>query len=143
VWKHIVSSLYLVHAALLAVAAFGFFKFWKRTRFWLPRYIHVLAGIAFLIMFWAMSMAPADAPVNRWGVISRFFFSLALPAIVYFFFIVYGGQHVAFRRSAAIQAPCPCCGDPVAAQPIASSATTSETRFIEQQCPHCGQNLHN
>jgi hypothetical protein len=101
-WNQILSSLYLVHAALLAVAAFGFFKFWARTRFWLPRYIHVMAGIAFLIMFWAMSMAPADPPVNRWGVISRFLFSLALPAIVYFFFIFYGGQHLTFRRSVVI-----------------------------------------
>lgn len=142
-WKQIFGGLYLVHAALLVVAAFGFFKFWGRTRFWLPKYIHVMAGIAFLTMFWVMSMAPADAPVNRWGVMSRFLFSLALPAIVYFFFIVYGGQHAAFRTSVAIHAPCPFCGDPVAAQPITSSEAASTSRLIERQCPHCGHELHN
>jgi hypothetical protein len=141
-WKQIFGVITVAHAAILAAAAIGLFKFWVRTRFWLPKYIHVMAGIAFIIMFWAMSMAPADAPVNRWGFISRFFFSLLLPGIVYLFFIVYGGQHAAYRGSVATQDPCPFCGGPVATQPPGSSEITSETRFLEQQCPHCGQSLH-
>ena len=44
-------AVYLVHAALLVLAAIGFFRFWARTRFWLPKYVHVLAGASFALGF--------------------------------------------------------------------------------------------
>jgi hypothetical protein len=141
-WKHLLGGLYLVHLALLAVAAFGFFTFWARTRFWLPKYIHVLAGIAFLVMLGVLSMATADAPVNKWGLLSRVLFSLALPAIVYFVFVLYGGQRAAFDRSHEGQAPCPFCGHLVAAHPTGSTESQSIGRVIERQCPGCGQAIN-
>jgi hypothetical protein len=141
-WKQVFSAINLIHAVFLAVAAFGLFRFWKRTHFWLPKYIHVMAAIAFLVMFSAMSKAPPDAPVNHWGVVSRFLFSLLLPAIVYFFFILYGGQHVAFRRLRTKQIPCLFCGGMVAAQVWGPSEGTSSPQYVEETCPHCGQALN-
>jgi hypothetical protein len=139
-WKRIFSGLYLVHVALLIIGAYGFFKFWRRTRFWLPKYIHVLAAIGFLLMLWVLSMAPADAPVNRWGPVPRFLFALVLPAIIYFFFVFYGGQRVAFDRSVATKLPCPFCGNPVPAHPVQPGSTLT-TRFLEPVCNQCGQAL--
>jgi hypothetical protein len=140
-WQNIFKAVYLLHAALLVIAAIGLFRFWRSTRFWLPKYVHVLAGIGFVVMLWVLSMAPADAPVNRWGPILRFLFALALPAIVYFFFIFYGGQRVAFNRSMARQVPCPLCSNPVPAYAATPSESTSGIRFLESECPHCGQKL--
>lgn len=34
--NHVFGVISLAHALLLARAAFGLFKFWGRTRFWLP-----------------------------------------------------------------------------------------------------------
>jgi len=85
-------------------------------------------------------MAPVDAPVNRWGAISRFLFSLLLPAIVYFFFILYGGQRVAFDRSMATLVPYPFCGNLVSARP-GELGSESATRFLELVCNRCGQTL--
>jgi hypothetical protein len=37
--------LFFVHA----LSAVGFFIFWARTRFWLPKYAHILAAIGLLV----------------------------------------------------------------------------------------------
>jgi hypothetical protein len=71
---------------LLAIAAIGFIEFWRRTRFWLPKYTQLLAAIGFIVMLRVLSLAPWDAPVNKLGPGSRLLLSLALPAIVYSFF---------------------------------------------------------
>src|SRR5260370_30840682 len=114
-WKVAFKGIYLVHALVLVLAAIGLFRFWARTRFWLPKYVHVLAGLGFVILLGVLAMAPADAPVNHWGPLSRFFFALVIPAIVYFFFVFYGGQPAAFDRSVATPVPCPLFAQPAAA----------------------------
>src|SRR5258708_15930776 len=44
-WKGVFNSFRFFEGALLIVGAVGFLTFWARTRFWLPKYIHVLAAI--------------------------------------------------------------------------------------------------
>src|SRR5690348_12966555 len=88
----------LIHFVFFAVAAVGFFIFWSRTRFWLPKYAHMLAAIALLVGIWCASTIPGDAPVSKQGPIAKLLLALALPAMVYFFFVFYGGQKAAFRR---------------------------------------------
>lgn len=88
----------LVHFVFFAVAAVGFLIFWSRTRFWLPKYAHVLAAIALLIGIWCASTIPDDAPISKRGPLGKLLLALALPAMVYFFFVFYGGQKAAFRR---------------------------------------------
>jgi len=51
-WNALFNRFRLVHAAIFAFAAFGLFGFWARTRFWLPKYVHLLAGIGLLSEFW-------------------------------------------------------------------------------------------
>ena len=141
-WERLFSAFYLLHAFLSIAAAVGLFRFWVRTRFWLPKYVHVLAFIAFVVMLWVLSMASADAPVNHWGFASRLLFSLTLPAIVYFFFVFYGGQRAAYDRSAATYSPCPFCGKAARVYSTNTTEQSSAARFLESQCPHCGQSLN-
>lgn len=87
-----------LHAALLILSAVGFFIFWVRTRFWLPKYAHILALIGLLVGAWAVSTTPEDAPINKAGPLGRFLLALAVPAMVYFFFVFYGGQRAAIKH---------------------------------------------
>lgn len=88
----------LVHAVFLAIAAVGFFIFWVRTRLWLPKYVHVLAAIGLAVGVWCASNVPNDAPISKEGPIAKLLLPLTVPAMVYFFFVFYGGQKAAFRR---------------------------------------------
>ena len=88
----------LLHGVLLALAAVGFFIFWARTRFWLPKYAHILAGIGLAVGIWCVSTVTDDAPISKKGPVVKLLFALVVPAIVYFFFVFYGGQEAAFRR---------------------------------------------
>ena len=87
-----------MHVVQLIGGAIGLFVFWMRTRFWLPKYAHILAAIALLVGVWCVSITPKDAPINKAGMIGKALFALAVPAMVYFFFVFYGGQRAAFRR---------------------------------------------
>jgi hypothetical protein len=88
----------VLHVVLAVLGAIGFFIFWARTRFWLPRYAHVLAIIGLIVGLWCVCNVPAAAPINKAGWTAKLLLALALPAMVYFFFVFYGGQKAAFRQ---------------------------------------------
>jgi hypothetical protein len=88
----------LLHGVLLLISAVGFFIFWARTRFWLPKYAHVLAAIGLVVGVWCASNVPSDAPLSKYGPAAKFLFALIVPAMAYFFFVFYGGQKAAHRR---------------------------------------------
>ena len=88
----------LLHAVLLVISAVGFFIFWARTRFWLPKYAHILAAIGLVVGVWCVSDVPSDAPLGKQSPVVKLLFALILPAMVYFFFVFYGGQKAAHRR---------------------------------------------
>ena len=139
-WHEFFAGFRLIHGILLLVAAVGLFKFWRRSGFWLPTYIHIMAGIGFVITYWALSATPPDAPASKYGPLVRLLIALILPAIIYFFFIIYGGQRVAFRRSFPKKS-CPFCQGLVEVLPEDIHAPGVGTRFAERECPHCGQAL--
>jgi len=91
----------------MALSAIGFFIFWARTRFWLPKYAHILAAIGLVVGLWCVSNTPNDAPINKGGPTARLLSALALPAMVYFFFVFYGGQQAAHRSRFGRPARCP------------------------------------
>jgi hypothetical protein len=49
---------YLMQPTAL-LAAVGFVRFAVRTRFWLPRYVHVMAAVALAIGIWFVTIVPA------------------------------------------------------------------------------------
>jgi hypothetical protein len=138
-WKAAFKSFGLLHGLLLALAAIGAFKFWRRTKFWLPTYVHVLAGIGLTVGAWAAWAAPTDAPIGKYGWMGRLLLALVLPGIIYLYFILHGGQRAAFSRSSkSALAPCPYCRKPIPA--LFSEDTeivTTMPHFVERQCPHC------
>ncbi len=138
-WKHFFDGFNLIHAALLVLAAAASFRFWVRIRFWLPRYIHAMAAIGFAISIWVASALPADAPARKAGSVGRILIALALPAIIYFFFIAYGGPWAAFHSSSRHSAPCPFCQSPVRTVPNNAENPTVSPRFADSFCPSCGR----
>lgn len=88
----------LLHGVLLLVSAVGFFIFWARTKFWLPKYAHVLALIGLVVGLWCVSTVTSDAPLSKQSPATRLLFALVVPAMVYFFFVFYGGQKAAHKR---------------------------------------------
>ena len=138
-WRDLFRGFTVVHAMLAILAAIGFFKLWARTRFWLPRYAHVLAGIGFLAGLLVLSAVPADVR-QRVGLLRQLLGLVIIPAFVYFFFIFYGGN-IAALRSVAILAPCPFCQVPIPAISHRSKAQKSQVRFLEKTCEHCGHSL--
>jgi len=69
----------------LLVMAIGCFFFLARTRFWFPRYAHILAGIGLAIGVWCIWTVPETAPINEHGLIGKVLLVLAMPAMIYFF----------------------------------------------------------
>jgi hypothetical protein len=103
----------IVHAAFFLLAAYGYVRFLIRTRFWLPRYVHVMAVIALVIGFGLLVIIPEDAPVNRgdWANLKRTLMVLLFPTLVYLAFVFYGGQHAAYEaRRNRLAMRCPHCG---------------------------------
>ncbi len=72
-----------LHAVLLTLSAIVFFIFWARTKFWLPKYVHILAGIGLIVGLWCESIMPNNASLNKEGPIARFLFALIVPAMVH------------------------------------------------------------
>jgi len=140
-WNPLFNGFRLVHAAIFAFAAFGLFGFWARTRFWLPKYVHLLAGIGLAVGVLAVSAAPLDAPISKSGRVVRLLLMLLPPAMVSFFFIAYGGQRAAFERTASGLAPCPFCQNPQPAESRRIQGGPRKTWFVERQCRQCGQSF--
>ena len=88
------------HRLLLVLAAAGYFAYWSRTHFWMPRYVHLLAGGALLLGLGMLPMIAADAPINREPLVwvKKGALVAIFPTLVYFFFIFYGGQRAAYER---------------------------------------------
>jgi hypothetical protein len=139
-WKSVFSGFRFLEGILLVLGAVGCLKFWARTRFWLPKYVHVLAAIGLTVGALSVLASPADAPIKQHGLTARVSLALALPAMIYAYFILHGGQHVAFNRSLSKSDPCPFCGNPVKTLPYDAQQTPA-TQFAESVCPHCSQTL--
>jgi hypothetical protein len=118
----------ILHAIVLAVAAIGALRFAIRTRFWLPRYVHYLAGLALALGLASLSLLPPDAPIHRsdWGGLKRARMALIFPGLVHLAFVVLGGQQVAYEREhGRAGTRCPSCGQPNLGR--------------GQRCPSCGR----
>ena len=82
-------------AGLLGFLTLADFLLWRKYRYWIPRYVHLLAVGAFLLICWLNWMwirAGGELTVRR--VIIILFF----PAIVYLFFIGAGGVRAAMSK---------------------------------------------
>ncbi len=115
-----------LHGLIIIISALGFFLFWFRTRLWLPRYVHIMAILSFLLGLGMLHMVPSDAPIYKdAGWFALPFIILLFPAMVYFFFIFYGGQSAAYENNKSIdKIECGYCGNEY---------------YDSDICPNCGQ----
>jgi len=72
----------LLHLVVFLAGAFGFLQFWKRTRFWLPTYVHVFGVMGPVIGIWIATSLSTDAPAAHKGPIIRVLLALVVPAMV-------------------------------------------------------------
>jgi hypothetical protein len=139
--KDVFNGFRFLEVILLIWGGVGYLlTFWARTRFWLPKYIHVLAAIGLIVSALSVWASPADAPIKQHGLIACVLLALVLPAMIYAYFILHGGQQVAFDRSSSKSAPCPFCGNPLKALGYDDQGPPT-TRFAESVCPHCSHTL--
>jgi hypothetical protein len=139
-WNDVFNDFRFLEAILLLVGAFGFLTFWARSRFWLPKYIHVLGAIGLIVGTLSVWASPADSPIKQQGLVACVLLALVLPAIIYAYFILHGGQRAAFSRSSSKSAPCPYCRNPVKTLPNDVQGAPT-TQFAVSVCPHCNQPL--
>jgi len=124
-WIH---ALRWLDVAWKIAAAIILIRFWIRTRFWFPTYVHWIAAVAFLIGLGMLVIMPADAPMNRggWAGVNKTLLVLFFPAVVYVAFVFYGGQRAAYEaRSDRIA--CPHC--------------RASEGFRGTTCTACGQTI--
>ena len=101
--QDLVRFIHVFHGIVLSIAAVGFFALWYRTRFWLPRYVHVLAVVGLGVGIALIYLMPADAPINKQlGIWGNIVLLAICPLLVYLVFVFYGGQAAAYRRHSAI-----------------------------------------
>jgi len=70
------------------------------------------------------------------GPAAKFLLALAVPAIVYLFFVFYGGQKLAFKRRFERSVQCPHCKAETTVLQAPSGITSEIPR-----CEQCGQPL--
>lgn len=119
-----------IHVLLAILAAIGFFHFGVRTRFWFPRYVHYLGGVAVALGLTCLAWMPPDAPIHQggWDWLKNALLVLVFPALVYGFFVFYGGQRAAYERMHQPHVmDCPYC----------RNAHVHPGR----QCPNCGRTV--
>jgi hypothetical protein len=121
-----------IHLGVVVLTTVGALIFLVRTRFWFPKYVHVMAAVAFAIGLGLLQIgafADPDAPVNRgkWAPVKQALLLLFFPAVVYAAFVHYGGQRAAYEDRARRAVTCPHCGQ---ASGVPGSA-----------CSGCGQTI--
>ena len=135
------SVLQVIHALAVIVGAILAFRFLVRTRFWFPRYVHYLAVLAFLIGASLIWTAPRDAPIKRenLGGLPLWALVLVLPAFVYVFFVVYGGQEVVYRRRHPEDSGrCRHCGGWLGSIREMNIVKRAKGEALMTRCPRCG-----
>ncbi len=101
----------LLNGGFFIVCGIAFFIFAFRTRFWLPKYVHIMAILSLFLGLALMYMLPEDAPIRReWREYALIFTLFLPPTIVYFVFISFGGQHTSYNdRNIEETYVCPFC----------------------------------
>jgi hypothetical protein len=135
------NGLNILAGVLLIFTAIRSLPFWVRTRFWFPKYVHLMAAIGAAVMLWCLASTLDEAPISRDGPLAKLLFVSSLPAIIYFIFLLYGGQRSAYLRHFEKSTLCPSCKSPVLVRGNTDSAADRKLPNTERHCPQCGQSL--
>jgi hypothetical protein len=98
--KDLIKQFHLIHVILIIIAGVFNLWFWSRRRFWVPKYVHIIAGISFVIAFllgW-MGFSIGNIPNPQRAIRIWIFITILFPTIVYFIFVFLGGVEAAYKR---------------------------------------------
>jgi hypothetical protein len=135
------NGLSILAGVLLIFTAIRSLPFWVRTRFWFPKYVHLMAAIGAAVMLWCLAGTPDDAPISKDGPLGKLLFVLALPAVIYFIFLLYGGQRSAYLSRFEKPVSCPHCKSPLSTAHRINNAPDRGLSDLKKACPSCGQSL--
>jgi len=98
--KDLFKGFHLIHGVLILIAGVFNLWFWSRRRFWVPKYVHVIAGISFFIAFFLGGMAYSlgDISIQQKAIKIWILITILFPTIVYFVFVFLGGVEATYRR---------------------------------------------
>lgn len=82
---------------LLFFVSLANFILWRKYKYWVPRYVHILALVALLTICWLNWLW---IQAGGFLTVRRVIIILFFPAIVYFFFVGYGGIRAALSHRA-------------------------------------------
>ncbi len=92
--KSVFEGIKLVHGLIILALGIINLWLWWRCRFWVPRYVHVLAAFAAGLGAWMtwLEHSSGGPRVGRYLIVM-----VLLPTIVYLFFVFYGGVEAALE----------------------------------------------
>ncbi len=96
----LIKGFHLIHGVILLIVGVFNLWFWSRRGFWVPKYVHVIAGISFVIAFllgW-MGFSIGNIPNPQRAIRIWIFITILFPTIVYFVFVFLGGVEATYRR---------------------------------------------
>jgi uncharacterized membrane protein len=98
--KDLFRGFHLIHGVLILIVGVFNLWFWSRRRFWVPKYVHVIAGTSFAIAFFLgwMAYSLADINIRQKAIKVWFLITILFPTIVYFVFVFLGGVEARYRR---------------------------------------------
>ncbi len=131
----------VLRGILVIIAGLGCLWFWCRTRLWLPVYIHVMALFALALGFWMITTVPKEAPLNAKSIFFQAFLIMVFPAIVYFFFVIFGGQQAAYKTKLKKYIICSHCKEIIRNDQSNNDILGEEIFDLNQYCPFCGITL--
>lgn len=85
----------VAHAVMLFAGGVGYLWLWRRHRFWLPRYAHVLAIGGTLVAGLAVWLGGSPEPGQRARELTVV---LLMPFLIYFLVVFFGAAEAARER---------------------------------------------
>lgn len=97
--KTLIQGFTIIHGLVILIAGVFHLWLWARRRFWVPRYVHIIAAIALVIAIFLGWMGFSIGNVNNPEKAIRvcILMIILFPSIVYFFFVFYGGVEAAYK----------------------------------------------
>ncbi len=97
--KTLIQGFTIIHGLVILIAGVFHLWLWARRRFWVPRYVHIIAAIALVIAIFLGWMGFSIGNVNNPEKAIRAWILMIIlfPSIVYFFFVFYGGVEAAHK----------------------------------------------
>ncbi len=96
----LIKGFHLIHGVVILIVGVFNLWFWSRRRFWVPKYVHIIAGISFVIALFLgwMGFSIGNIPNPQRAIRISILITILFPTIVYFVFVFLGGVEATYGR---------------------------------------------